>query len=91
MNPGDAGQIPDDPAEQALDDLLATARWPEPSAASEQRLRDAWQAISRWNARGRWFRYAAACGVAAAAIVTAVLLPHRTPPHQPGKIGRAHV
>ena len=84
MNPGDAGRIPDDANEQALDDLLATARWPEPSADSEQRLRDAWQAISRREARGRRrFRYIAGCGIAAAVAVAAVLLPHRTPPRDP--------
>ena len=86
MNPGDAGRIPDDANEQALDDLLATARWPEPSADSEQRLRDAWQAISRREARGRRrFRYIAGCGIAAAVAVAAVLLPHRTPPRDPGR------
>jgi hypothetical protein len=89
VNPGDADQISDDADDRALDALLATARWPEPSAASEQRLREAWDAIARRESRGRrWFRYVAGCGVAAAIAVAAVLLPHRTPPRNPGDPGR---
>jgi hypothetical protein len=84
--PDAPNELPDHPdetasraEEQALDDLLATARWPEPSPASEQRLRDTWESIrARQRPRTRKWHWAAACGFASAVALAALLLPRRT-------------
>jgi hypothetical protein len=87
--PNELPDHPDDPAsradEQALDDLLATARWPEPSPASEQRLRDTWESIGAWQQRPRTrkWQWVAACGLASAVALAAIFLPRRTTTLEP--------
>ena len=70
-----AAAAPDGAMDRDLDELLATACWPEPSPASEQRLRDSWKALQAERPRGyRSWQRVAACGVAAALAVAALLL-----------------
>ena len=52
-----------------LDDLLATARWPEPTAASVERLEAAWHRLRR---RPQRWGFVPALSAAAAAVVIAV-------------------
>src|SRR4051794_31913186 len=58
-----------------LDELLAAAKWPEPSAESHQRLRRQWSAVSPARQRGGLFRWQMARRPAARwAVAAAVLL-----------------
>jgi hypothetical protein len=62
---------PPEPADgEPLDELLAAAKWPEPSAESHQRLQRHWAEISpageRWSVRRQIARRAARWAVAAA-------------------------
>ena len=77
MSHDDPTQLPEGPSEAGagadetgvdtgldtvLDELLASARWPEPTAESERRLRESWRALSVGPRLqiGRWWIPAAA-------------------------------
>ena len=81
MNDNDPDNLANDPA---LDELIAAARWPEPSPESERRLREAWLAMSgerRRTAQRRWWGACAAGAAAAAIIIVAVMQwPRRNQP-----------
>jgi hypothetical protein len=72
---------PEDPADEALDRLLAQARWERPSVASTQRLRRRWVGISRRDVIVRiGWTLAAAAGVAIVAGSCALWLRTQTEP-----------
>lgn len=80
-NPNDREDAGDAAGDRALDELIAGARWPEPSPESEGRLRAAWLDVCDHRRRaGRrrrlWWGVSAAAAVAAAAalILVAVTL-----------------
>ena len=68
---------PQDNGDNALDRLLAEARWPEPGAAQLARLRDEWVALRRRRAR-RFYLVAVSLGAAACLVVSTGALLWRT-------------